>query len=102
AARGSTKRGVMLVEDEDVLVYFDNTPVGGSMRARDRLVALLSGHLADRGINVLASATHPQSGPDDGLSLAVVLDAGADEEGTVTEAWELTCREHLSKKRRRR
>jgi hypothetical protein len=83
----------MLVEEEDVLVFFDNAPLRGSMWARERAVAQFRAYLAGAGIRVLAAATHPQCGPDDGLSLALVLDAGVDGEEAVTAAWERACQE---------
>ena len=91
----STPRGVMHVEEADVLVFFDSAPPRGSMLARERAVSRFRAHLADAGIRVLATATYPQSGPDDGLSLAVVLDAGAGEGRAVTTAWEWACHDAL-------
>src|SRR5687767_8319085 len=89
----STCRGGMYVEEADVLVFFDNSPLRGSMLAREQAVSLFRAHLADAGIRVLAASSYPQSGPEDGQTLAVVLDAGADDREAVAVAWERACRE---------
>jgi hypothetical protein len=85
--RRAIARGVTFLDEEGVLVYFDSRLPRGSMLARDRLAQRFREHLADAGIRVLGAATFPQSGPDDGRTLAVVLDAGPDAETTVIECW---------------
>ena len=90
-----TRRGVFHVPEEDVLAFYDNCLPHGSMVARERIAAVFRRHLAAAGIAVLASATYPQSGPDDGRTLAIVLGAGEDQEATVTAAWD-TARQELS------
>jgi hypothetical protein len=90
-----SRRGVFHVPDDDVLTFYDNCLPRGSMLARDRIAAVFRRHLAAAGIQVLATATYPRSGPDDGRTLAVVLDAGEAQEPTVTAAWD-TARRELS------
>jgi hypothetical protein len=48
---------------------------------------MLGGYLAGAGIRTLAAATYPQAGPDDGRSLAIVLDAADGDEPRVTDLW---------------
>jgi hypothetical protein len=45
-------------------------------------------YLVGAGIRTLAAATYPQAGPDDGRSLAIVLDAADGDERQVTGLWE--------------
>ncbi|HEY1379642.1 MAG TPA: hypothetical protein VGF55_22760, partial [Gemmataceae bacterium] len=85
--------GLMLVADEGVLVLYDNHPPAGSMRLRERVVARFEALLAGAGIGVLAAATYPQHGPDDGRTLAVVLDAGEADQAAVVDTWDRACRE---------
>ena len=93
AKRDASQRGILLVEDEGVLVFYDTRLVRDSMRARERVAEKFRHHLADRGLPVLATATYPQRGPDDGRALAVVLSAGAGDEDDVAEEWERAYRE---------
>ncbi len=93
ATREESRRGVIHVAEEDILAFYDNTLPNGSMRERERIAGLFRGYLAEAGIRVLAEATHPRSGPDDGHTLALVLDAGADEGNAVVAAWDRVCRE---------
>jgi hypothetical protein len=79
--------GPLSVGGKGVVAFYDNRLPLGSMVARERVVALFRRHLADEGVHVLAVATYPQSGPDDGRSLAMVLDASDSDEGGVTAAW---------------
>jgi hypothetical protein len=50
------------------------------------------GAMAGVGVHVLATATYPQSGPDDGRSLALVLDARAGSERLVADCWARSAR----------
>ena len=90
--RDSSERGLMLVEGDAVLVFYDNRSPVGSMRLRERVVAKFRSLLAGVEIAVLATATYPHHGPDDGRTLAVVLDAGEAEKDTVAAVWDLACR----------
>ncbi len=91
--RATSRRGLMLVEGDGVLVFYDNHPPAGSMRLRERVTARFRAILDEAGIGVLAEATYPRRGRDDGRTLAVVLDAGEGDEDDVTEAWDRACRE---------
>lgn len=95
--RSSAHRGLLLVEDEDVIVFFDTNPPDGSMVLRERVAARFQLHLADEGVRVLATATFPQRGADDGLAMAVVLDAGAGDEDDVARAWAQTVEEPVDR-----
>jgi hypothetical protein len=86
--RTRARRGLLLVEDEDVIVYFDTSLPDGSMALRERIAGRFERRLADEGVRVLAQATYPQRGADDGLAMALVLDAGAGDEDEVARAWE--------------
>src|SRR5262245_32063443 len=93
------RRGLMYVEDEGVLVFYDNALPHESLLARERAVDRFRARLADAGVRVLATATHPRGGPDDGLSLAAVLGAGEDDAEAVTRAWARACDEELFQQR---
>ncbi|MFO0810809.1 MAG: hypothetical protein U0746_19440 [Gemmataceae bacterium] len=88
--RRTCPRGLILVKDDNTLAFFDNSPPCGSMVVREVIAELFQAHLADAGVRVLATATHPRSGPDDGLTLALLLDANVSQESAVTAAWNRT------------
>lgn len=88
--RSESRRGILLVEDDNVIVYFDSTLPEGSMALRERIAARFRLRLADQGVRVLAAATFPRDGADDGLAMALVLDAAAGDEDDVTRAWAQT------------
>src|SRR4051794_37616082 len=69
--RAECSRGVLLAGGK--LVVFDNLPPGGSMLRHERQAGRFARRLDADGIGVLAAATHPTAGPDDGASLALVL-----------------------------
>ena len=92
--REDLARGLLLVEDDGILVYYDNNLPNRSMRVRELIADRFCEHLSDEGVCPLASATFPQSGPDDGRSLAIVLDAGEEDMSGVSAAWDRTANEH--------
>jgi hypothetical protein len=86
-SKAASGRGVVTVAREGVLAFYDNRLPRGSMAERDRRAARFAAALAGVGVHVLVAATFPQSGPDDGRSLAIVLDARAGSERLVADCW---------------
>lgn len=84
----SSRRGVLYLEDEDTIALYDNNPPVGGMLIRERQVEELTNRLKQTGIGVLAAATYPIGGPDDGYTLAIVLDAGDDRSDEVITTWQ--------------
>jgi hypothetical protein len=86
--RANSQRGLLIAKGEGVLAFYDNVLPNDSMRARDRVARRFRRYLAGAGIRTLAAATYPQHGPDDGRSLAMVLDATESDEPGVSRVWE--------------
>ncbi len=86
--RAKSQRGLLIAKDDGVLAFFDNVLPNDSMCARDQVARRFRRYLADAGIRTLAAATYPQQGPDDGRSLAIVLDATESDEQEVSRVWE--------------
>lgn len=81
-------RGVWHVEDIDVLVVYSNHPYEREPLHRDREFDLLLKNLAAVGVTEHARASYPAGGPDDGYTVAIVLDARGDKQSLVARMYE--------------
>jgi hypothetical protein len=77
-------RGVWHYEDLDVLVVYSNHPYDRDPLLRDWELDLLLGKLAAFGVTVHARASYP----DDGYTVALVLDARGDRQSLATRLYE--------------
>jgi hypothetical protein len=79
----STRWGVWISELPPALVVFSNHFYRAGATLQDREREYLRDRFAAVGIGVLGEATWPVSGPDDGYSYAMVLDADGEREPLV-------------------
>lgn len=84
----ASHRGVWHVEDIDVLVIYSNHPYAHEPLRREWELGLLLRKLAAAGIPQLGRASFPEGGPDDGYSVAFVIDAGGDQHSLVARLYE--------------
>lgn len=77
-----SRRGIFCVQDEDdpsdegILVIYNNHPYAAHPLRREAELGEIRSRLAAEGIPEVGFATHPQGGPADGYSFALVLGVG--------------------------
>lgn len=75
----SSRRGAYYLEDADVVVLYDNNPTDSRARALDHFQQELSW----RGLSILGQATWPE----DGYTLALLLNATRPDVDRIAELW---------------
>lgn len=81
-------RGVWHYEDIDTLVVYSNHPYESDLLRRERELETLRSKLAASGVKILARASYPVGGMDDGYTVAVVLDAGGEKQPLMARLYE--------------
>jgi hypothetical protein len=87
----SSRRGLFEADEADgLIVAYDNNPCAGDARCRHReLERMKAAATAGGSIEVVAEASYPAGGPDDGYTVAILFRAEDPDDAieAIAEAW---------------